>query len=42
MLSLVILDYKYGERVPVQIGIHVIEHLVVTMTEKELQQGGET
>ena len=42
MLFLVILDHKYVERVPVQIGIEVKGHLVVTMTEKELQQAGET
>ena len=42
MLFLVIPDHKYGERVPVQIGTQVIDHLVVTMTEKELQQAGDT
>ena len=42
MLLLVIADHKYGERVPVQIGTQVIDHLVATMTEKELQQTGET
>ena len=36
MLGLVIPDYKYGESVPVQIGIYVIDHLVVPMTKKEL------
>ena len=41
MLFLVILDHKYGERVPVQIGTQVIDHLLVTMTEKELQHTGE-
>ena len=41
MLILVILDHKYGKMVPVQIGTQDIEHLVVTMTEKELQQAGE-
>ena len=39
---MVVLDYKCGERVPVQIGTKVIEHLVVTRTEKELQQAGKT
>ena len=39
---LVISDHKYRERVPVQIGTQVIDHLVVSMTEKELQQAGET
>ena len=41
-LFLVILDHKYGERVPVQIGTQVIYHLVETMTEKEFQWAGET
>ena len=40
MLFLVILDHKYLERVPVQIGTQVIDHLVVTMTKRELQQAG--
>ena len=42
MLCLVILDHKYGERVPVQIGTQVTDHLVATMTKKELQQATET
>ena len=42
MLFLVIPDHKYGERVPVQIGTQVIDHLVVTMTKKEFQQAGDT
>ena len=42
MLILVVLEHKYGERVPVQIGTQGIDHLVVTMTEKELQQAGDT
>ena len=42
MLILVILDHKYEERVPVQIDTQVIEHLVVTMTKKKLQQAGDT
>ena len=42
MLFLVVLNPKYGERVLVQIGTQVIDHLVVTMTEKELQLAGET
>ena len=42
MLFLVILDHKHGERVPVQIGTKVIDHLVATITEKELQQAGKT
>ena len=33
VLFLVIPDHKYGERVPVQIGTQVIDHLVMTMTE---------
>ena len=32
MLFLVISEYKYGERVPVEIGTLVIDHLVITMT----------
>ena len=43
MLILVVPDHqKYGERVPIQIGTQVIDHLVVTMTKKELQQAGDT
>ena len=42
MLFLVIPDHKYGERVPVQIGTQIINHLLATMTEEELQQAGET
>ena len=41
VLFLVISDHKYGEKAPVQIGTQVIDHLVVTMTKKELQQSGE-
>ena len=33
---------KYGDRVPVQIGMQVIEQLVSSTTEKELQGAGET
>ena len=32
VLFLVILDHRYGERVPLQIGTQVIDYLVVTMT----------
>ena len=42
MLFLVILEHKYAERVPVQIGTLVIDLLDATMTEKELQQAGDT
>ena len=42
MLFLVVLDNKYGEKVTVQIGTKVIDHLVVIITKKELQQAGET
>ena len=42
MLFLVIADHKFGGRVPVQIDTQVIDHLVVTMTEEELQQAGDT
>ena len=41
MLFLVISDQKYVKRVPMQVGTHIIDHLVTTMTEKELQQSGE-
>ena len=37
-----VLDHKYGERVPVQMGTKVTDHLVVTMTEKEIQQSRDT
>ena len=40
VLFLVILDHKYGQRVSVQIGTKVIDHLVVTMTREEFQQAG--
>ena len=42
VIFLVIPDHKYWERVPVQIGTQVIDHLVVTMTKKELQQAEDT
>ena len=42
MLFLVVLDHKYGKQVPVQLGTLVIDHLVATMTNEELQQAGET
>ena len=42
VLFLVALDHKYWKRVPIQIGTQVIDHLVVTMTKKELQQAWET
>ena len=42
MLFLVILDNRYGERVPVQLGTMVIYYLVVTMTNEELQQARDT
>ena len=42
LLFLVVSDHKCGEKVPMQIGNQVIDHLAVTMTEKELQQAGET
>ena len=38
VLLLVILDHKYGKTVPVQISSLIIDHLVPTMTEEELQQ----
>ena len=41
VLLLVIPHHKYGERVPVQIGTQVVDHLVVTMTKIELQQAGD-
>ena len=36
------MNNKYGERVPVQKGTLVIDHLVMTMTAEELQQAGDT
>ena len=39
VLLLVVVNHKYGDRVPVQIGTLVIDQLVATMTEKELQKG---
>ena len=42
MLFLVILDNIYGEKVPVQIGTLVIDHLAMTMTVEKLQQAGDT
>ena len=35
-------NHKYGDRVPVQIGMQVLDQLVATMTKKELQKAGET
>ena len=37
VLFLVVLDYKYGERIPVQIGAQAIDYFFATMTEKELK-----
>ena len=42
MLYLVVANHKYGDRVLVQIGTQVIDQLVTTMTEEELQKAGET
>ena len=42
ILFLVILDNKYGERVPIQIGNLVIDNVVRTMTMAELQHVGTT
>ena len=42
MLFLVILDHKYGDNLPVQMGTQVIDLLVATVTQKELEQAGET
>ena len=42
MLFFVISDNKYIERVPVQLGTLVVDHLVVTMIMEELQQVGDT
>ena len=42
VLYLVVSDHKYGEQVPVQLGVLVIDHLVATMTTEELQQASET
>ena len=40
VLFLVVANDKYGDRVPVQIGTQVIDQLMATMTEKELQKVG--
>ena len=40
MLILVVANHKYEDRVPVQIGTQVIDQLVATMTNKELQKAG--
>ena len=42
LFFLVISDHKYGDRVPVQIGTQVIDHLVATMTKNKLQQAAES
>ena len=42
ILLLAVLDHKYREQVPVQLGKLVIDHLVLTMTTEELQQTDET
>ena len=42
LLFLVVPDHKYGQRVHVQIGTLVIDHLVMTITKEELQWAGDT
>ena len=42
VLFLVVVNHKYGDRGPVQIGTQVIDQLVATMTKTELQKAGET
>ena len=37
-LILVVANHKYGDRVPLQIGIHVIDQLVATMTKKNYRK----
>ena len=39
---LVVLDHKYREKVPIQIGTQAIDCLVMIKTEEELQQAGDT
>ena len=39
---MVVANHICGDRVPVEIGTQVIDQLVTTMTEKELQKAGET
>ena len=39
---MVVLDHKYGDWVPVQLGTLILEQLVVTMTTEKIQQAGET
>ena len=38
----VVLNHKYGDRLPGQIGIQVIDQLVTTITKEELQKAEET
>ena len=42
MVFLVVANHKYGDRAVVQIGTQVIDPLVATMSEKELQKAAET
>ena len=42
VLFLVVANHNYGDRVSVQIGTQVIDQLVTTMTEKELQKVEDT
>ena len=42
VLFLAVENYKYGNRFPVQMGMQVIDQLVSSMAEKELQRTGET
>ena len=41
MLFLVVANHKYGDRVPAEIGIQIIDQLMASMTKKELQKAGE-
>ena len=42
VLFLVVANHKYRDRVPVQIGMQVIDQLVATTNEKKLKRAGET
>ena len=42
VLFWVVANHTYGDRVPVQISTYIIDQLVASMTEKELQKAGET
>ena len=42
VLFLAVANHTYGDRVPVQLGMQVLDQLVATMIKKLLQKAGET